>query len=338
MPPASHDALRVTGERVISIDAPGLWREALEGLRHGFAHTWEHCHAMHLSSGLPTRLYEVRTRSARFVCPIVERAVDQDVDVVTPYGFSGFAGEGHDDQLPLLWREWARRQGYVAGFVMQNPLLGSSPYAMLGEAYQQKHVYAIDLTRPVDDLFDRLHTNRRRQLRRWEQIAAGLVLDRTRLTAFLLDHYREFLRSRDATAVYDLAPESLAVLADLDNVVLVGAAEGGRLTAVSMFGYTGSGADYLFNVSVPEGRPHSAALIWYAVLRLRSLGVPWLNLGGGVAEDDGVARFKQRFGADVLPLVYLKQVYDEARYRDLCRRAGVDHDDLTGWFPPYRRP
>jgi Acetyltransferase (GNAT) domain len=221
---------------------------------------------------------------------------------------------------------------------MQNPLLDRSPYELPGEAHRHKHVYAFDLTRPVDELFARLHTNRRRQLRRWDQVAAGLVVDRDALTAFLLEHYRAFFLARNATAVYDLAPASLAFLAHLDNVVLVGAADGGRVTAVSMFGYTPAGADYLFNVSTPEGRRHSAALIWYAVLRLRGLGVPWLNLGGGVSEDDGVARFKQRFGADVLPLTYLKQVYDRPRYAELCRWAGVDPDDLSGWFPPYRRP
>jgi hypothetical protein len=325
-------------QRLVPLSDPDGWRQALAGVRHGFAHTWEHCWAMHLSSGLPTLLYEVRTSRARFVCPIVERTFQGTVDVVTPYGFSGFAGEGAGDELPGLWRRFAQERGYVAGFTMQNPLLGRVPYQVPGETHQHKHVYAIDLTRPVHELFARLHTNRRRQLRRWDRVVAGLVVDREALTAFLLEHYWAFFRARDATSVYDLAPESLAFLAGLDNVVMVGAADGGRVTAVSMFGYTATGGDYLFNVSVPEGRRHSAALIWYAVLRLRSLDVPWLNLGGGVTEGDGVARFKQRFGADVLPLTYLKQVYNPARYSQLCRRAGVDPDDLTGWFPPYRRP
>ncbi|MGY1703982.1 hypothetical protein ACI79C_05360 [Geodermatophilus sp. SYSU D00697] len=334
----AHGALAATREQLIPLDAPDRWRRALARVRHGFAHTWGHCYAMHLSSGLATYLYETETPNAVFVCPIAERVFDETVDVVTPYGFSGFAGEGTDEELPGLWRRWARERGYVSGFLMQNPLLSGSPYEVAGEAHTHKHVYAIDLTRPVDELYARLHTNRRRQLRRWDQITAGLVVDRVELTAFLLDHYRAFFRARDATSVYDLAPESLAFLAGLDNVVMVGAADSGRVTAVSMFGYTATCGDYLFNVSAPEGRRHSAALIWYAVLRLRSLGVPWLNLGGGVAEDDGVARFKQRFGADVLPLTYLKQVYDPVRYSELCRRAGADPDDLTGWFPPYRRP
>jgi hypothetical protein len=334
----AHGSPTATREQLIPLEAPDRWRRALARVPHGFAHTWEHCSAMHLSTGWPTALYEVETPAAVFLCPLAERIFDGTVDVVTPYGFSGFAGAGCDDELPGLWRRFAQERGYVAGFIMQNPLLGDVPYQVPGEVHQRKHVFAIDLTQAVDEMFARLHPMRRRQLREWPQVAAGLVLERAELTTFFLDRYPSFVRARNATAVYDLAPASLAFLAGLDNVLMVGAADRGQVTAVSMFGYTATGGDYLFNVSVPEGRRHSAALIWYAVLRLRALGVPWLNLGGGVAEDDGLARFKQRFGAEVLPLTYLKQVYDPVTYTQLCRRDGVDPDDLTGWFPPYRGP
>ena len=83
---------------------------------------------------------------------------------------------------------------------------------------------------------------------------------------------------------------------------------------------------------------HSTHLLWSAAHRLRGLGVPSLNLGGGVAEGDSLARFKERFGARKLPLTALKQVYDRAAYERLCRERGADPDDIEAYFPPYRRP
>ena len=54
---------------------------------------------------------------------------------------------------------------------------------------------------------------------------------------------------------------------------------------------------------------------------------------------DGIAEFKERFGARRLPLGALKQVYRPTVYADLCRDAGVlDPADRTGYFPAYRRP
>ena len=336
-----HEATAVfPRQRLISLESAQEWRATLAPLPHTFAHTWDHCYAMQLSSGLPTHLYSVETGTASYVCPIAERIFDGAVDVVTPYGFSGFTGDGGDgggDELPGLWRAFARERGYVAGFLMQSPVLGPSPYALAGEAYSHKHVFVLDLTLPVEELHVRLHENRRRQLRGWSDIAAELVVDEADVVQFLLDNYQDFFRLRNAASVYNFAPESLSFLAGLDNVVLIGATDGGRIQAASMFGYTATGADYLFNVSTQEGRRHSASLIWCAVHFLQSLGVPLLNLGGGVTEGDGIAGFKQRFGAARLPLTYLKQVYDQDTYARLCATVGADPGDRAGYFPAYRR-
>jgi hypothetical protein len=62
-----------------------------------------------------------------------------------------------------------------------------------------------------------------------------------------------------------------------------------------------------------------------------------LNLGGGVKENDGVAEFKRRFGADEVPLRNVKQVYRRDIYEELCAEAGVD-PHASAYFPAYRDP
>jgi hypothetical protein len=100
---------------------------------------------------------------------------------------------------------------------------------------------------------------------------------------------------------------------------------------------TGATSDCLFNVPLPEGRRHATSLLWYGVNHLKSLHIPILNLGGGVRENDSVARSKQRLGSRKVPFRCLKEVYEPGVYGKLCREVGADPKDMNDYFPPYRR-
>ena len=83
------------------------WIAALRDMPHAFGHTWESCHAFALSSGLPTHLYSYASDKARVVVPVAERQHEGAVDVVTPYGASGFAAVGEDPDFPARWQAFA---------------------------------------------------------------------------------------------------------------------------------------------------------------------------------------------------------------------------------------
>ena len=114
--------------KCIPIEAPGPWNDALCGIPHAFAHTWESCYAMRLTTGYPTYLYCFENASVRIVCPIAERRSDEGIDIVTPYGFSGFAGTADCTDFPRYWREFVRERGYIAGYISLNPALENRSY------------------------------------------------------------------------------------------------------------------------------------------------------------------------------------------------------------------
>jgi hypothetical protein len=272
----------------------------------------------------------------RVACPIAERTIDGHRDVVTPYGFSGFSGTGPSPALPGRWWAFCRDRDYVCGYIGLNPLFGDPSFADPGHVEPNKHVYVLDLTLSVSDLNAALSTNRRRQLRTWDR--AAHEHDRDRLVAFFLAEYPRFMTRKGAGSQYQFSTGTLEAICALENVFLLGAEEDGALVSVSVFAHTPHAGDFLFNASLPGAAGHSTHLLWSAVHRMRDLGVPTLNLGGGVSEGDSLARFKERFGAQRVPLLALKQVYDPATYARLCRRHGYDPDDTAGFFPPYRRP
>lgn len=326
-------------ERWIRLDSRTDWTAALAGIPHTFAHTWDYCAAMGASAGGAVLLYVVETDTGRVVCPVQERSFGRAIDIVTPYGFSGFVGRGavNGRTVSADLRRSASERGYVSAYLVQNPALDSSIRFPPADTSHSKSVYVWDLGPPADELYAGLDANRQRQLRDWDRFARSVVTDRSRLAEFLSDSHPAFFARKDASSTHGMSVGSINSLAGLDNVHLVGVEDEGRLTAASMFGYTASGGDYLFNVSTPPGRRHSAALVWAGALHLKSVGVPHLNLGSGLIEGDGIADFKRRFGARRLPLLVVKHIYDRSSYVELCRRAGADPDDSAGYFPAYRR-
>ena len=319
---------------LIPVDDREAWIAALEDVPHGFAHTWENCHAMAATSGRRTFLYRFDDGEVRAVCPLSEWPIGRYLDVVTPYGLSGFVGSGCIPSLPTHWSEQARARGYVSGYLLVNPVLGGE-LGFGGEATHHKVLFVLDLRLPEDILFARLSENRRRQVRRADAASGALVTDREALTRFFVDTYPSFIARRDGATAFRLREGSMRELCASRNVLLIGAQQGGSIRAVSLFGFTQHAGDFLFHASLPGEESWSAALIWAGVRALRGLGVPSLNLGGGVAEGDSLAEFKRRFGADQVSLRHIKQVYRPNVYRALCERAGVDPSQ-RGYFPPYR--
>jgi hypothetical protein len=321
----------------IPLDSRSAWTSALVGIPHAFAHTWENCRAMQLTTGLPTYLYCFEDSSARIVCPITEREWEGAVDICTPYGFSGFVGTADCPAFPAYWREFVQGRGYVAGYISLSPVFENASYYDLPEVYSNNSLYLLDLTAGMDSLIAKLDRNRRRQLL-GSGGAARVIEDKHQLTPFLAAHHREFMQRLGASPASFFSRATLDFLCGLPNVFAAGSGEGGEVQVVNVFSYTPYAADSLINVALPEGRSHTTRLLWYAVEKLKAMGVPVLNLGGGLSENDSIAEHKRRYGATPRPFRCLKQIYRPAVYDEMCRRAGVNWEDRTGYFPAYRKP
>jgi hypothetical protein len=326
------------GHRCISLDSPSEWREALEGIEHTFAHTWENCYAMRLTTNLETYLYCFEADDIRIVSPISERLFQKHTDIVTPNGLPGFVGNDDYPDFPYHWNSFVKQRGYVCGYIGLNPIVDNSTYYERDAAEHYNSIYVLDLSLSINDLFANLDRNRKRQLRDWSNIRRSFICDREVLMDFFVTIYPDFIRRIGASSAYHFSEETLSFLGDAENVVIVGAGKQGKVEAVYVFTHTPYSGDCLFNVSLPEGRHHATPLLWHGVEHLKSLGVPLLNLGGGVREDDSIARSKQRFGGRRVPLKRLKQIYEPDIYKELCRRVNVDPADMTGYFPAYRNP
>ena len=325
-------------ERCIPLDSRADWQEALRGIPHAFGHTWESCYAMHLTSRLPTYLYCFAKADVRIVCPLAERTFGGHTDIVTPYGFSGFVGTRDCPEFPDHWTAFARRRGYVCGYIQLHPAFENGTYFAPHETLHYNHIYVIDLTLSTSALTERLGRTRRKEIERLTGAPDRIIVDRRAATAFFLTTYQEFFRQRNASPAYRFSMETISFLCGLDNTVLVGAGSAGQVEAAALLGYTPYCGEGLFQVSLPGRQRYAVDLVWYRVHHLKGLGVPLFNLGGGIRDNDGVAAFKEQFGAMKLPLRSLRQVYRPDIFEELCRQTGSADQDPAGYFPPYRTP
>ena len=323
-------------QRLIPLENRLDWQRALTGIPHAFAHTWESCHAMHLSTGYPTFLYVGEKGEDRVLCPLAERHFSGYVDIVTPYGFGGFVGQADENTL-ASWRDFSCQQEWVSAFIGLNPLFVPDVCCQQLDYSEYNDIFVVDLSRGLNELHWNLSPTRRRQIDAAFSNTEWLLEDREQLATFFLNHVSKFLEEKAGGRSFVFSCETLEALLSLDNTLLFGGGRLGRVDVVSVFAYTPYCAEYLFNVSLKEGRSLSAAVLWSAVKKLHSIGVPLLNLGGGIRRGDGVARFKRRFGAKQLPLGSLRSVFRHDVYNSLCSRTGSDLANQAAYFPAYRR-
>ncbi|RYZ27775.1 MAG: hypothetical protein EOO10_11700 [Chitinophagaceae bacterium] len=322
---------------LIPLTSPEKWRQALAGLQHSFAHTWENSYAMNLTTGNDTFLYVYESERAKVVCPISERDYKGFKDIVTPYGFSGFTGRGEDDKFQQNWKNFAREKNYVCGYIGLNPVIDAQSYLDAADISTSNTLYVFHLKNSLIELFNNLSQNRKRQLKNFDFAQKNFVIDKARLTEFFLANYFDFFAQKEADFMTGFSVETLKFLLGLEQVLMIGYEENGEVKAVSVFSHTPYVADYLYNISVEEGRAYAVPLIWYAVHYFKSKQVSFLNLGGGVQPGDSIAQFKMRFGPDVYPLNAAKQVYNVETYAKLCIEKGLDPQDRQSYFPLYRK-
>lgn len=322
---------------LIPLESESEWKDALKDIRHSFYHTRESCYAMHLTTGYRTYLYSFEHEGIRIICPVSEREFGGYTDIVTPYGFSGFAGNEDYPGFQNYWKEFVKEKKYVCGYISLNPALANSTYYSGQDAYKSTNLFYINLKLSLTELFENLDSNRKKIIKNFRKYEAGFIYDRNILTKFFTDNYYDFLKRINASQANYFSKETLEYICSLENVYMVGTGTEGRTEAVYLFAYTGSEGLCLFNVALPEGRQYASLLLWSGLKFFRSKKIPLMNLGGGIKEDDSVALSKERFGAYKLPFYNLKEIYDKEIYEKLCLQKGFKSDDKSGYFPAYRK-
>jgi hypothetical protein len=276
----------------------------------------------------------VQSTRDRLVLPFYERKWNATTDIATILGLSGASVRGDATMLFRAWREYAKAQGWVAGYVHLS-IFFDPPADYLEEAgklVSHQAAFLLDLS-PVSPLAP-ASKGILAKIRDTERTGFELVEDRAALAPSLKKLYPESMRRAGAKPHFLVSERTLEGWALDPGSLVLGASVQGEIAAVSVFNASRNHAEYQINATTPEGRSCAAWLIWHAVRILKARGVLTMNLGGGVRPGDGLYCFKERFGGIRRPIYSLRQVYDHEEFANNCLAAGVR--PAGDWFPPYR--
>jgi serine/alanine adding enzyme len=253
----------------------------------------------------------------------------EPVDVITPYGYGGPAG----DDLAAFWPaydEWAREQGVVTTFIRFHPLYANQR----GVPFYVEELAPTIGWRLDGDLPAGMHGKHRNALRKAQSAAEVVAADD--LDAFV-PLYEETMRRAGAADFYFFSRAYWEALERTGMLARFDAVADGEVVASALCLASPPWLHYHLGAASEAGRKLGATtlVLCEAGMWAKERGYERFHLGGGVGgHRDSLHEFKRRFDpAGECEAAIGKLVHDPDAYRAL----GGDPTDLTGFFPAYRR-
>ncbi len=255
---------------------------------------------------------------------------DDGSEVSSAYGYGGPLVVGDPATVwaafDPYWQQYCQRQGVVAELVRFHPLLNNHEGAPTGYTVTEvKANTAIDLS--VPDLWAQLHPNKRRDLRQAQAKDVIVTTEAAYLPQFQA-LYTASLQAKQAEALYYFGPNLFEMVErwlKTGQAWLLTALWHGAPVAGALFWVGPTRVSYFLAATTDAGKRLQASnlLVWEAALRAQARGCQHLLLGGGLRNDDDLARFKRRFAPQGQVAYRLgTRIHHPERYARLSRPAG----------------
>lgn len=322
--------------RLIPLRDKERWEQSLNSLPHSVTHTHGYNAALAQSHEGDVYLYVGEDEEAHFktICPFKFRPIDQWVDVVTPYGLSGFTSTRSYPHFTTFFQEFCQDQKWVCGYVLQHPML---PMPDAFSITAGRTFLFLNLKDSLKDIFKNFSSTHRYEIRRSEDSITLITNDTPQthqeLRAAFLTLYQETTMRVQANALYHFTSQSLLSFLNNPQCLIIGAQHKGTIVAISLFLISSTHGDYFLNASTSDGRIFSKNILWQACQILKERGVHTFNLGGGIREGDPLEQFKHRFGAQKFVTPRLQFIFQPSLYAHLCAQSPAHS---ASYFPLYR--
>lgn len=236
------------------------------------------------------------------------------------YGSNGaLVGENPAARAALLaaYREIVQAPGMAASTLIENPLAPGGADGLAYDLIDERIGQLTPLPSAGDEeaaLMQSFHYKTRNMVRKAEKLGVQVEVDNDAMP-FLVAVHEENMREIGGLAksrrFFDALPQHFRP--GQDYRLYVARLEGEPVAAVLVFFYNRT-AEYYTPVVRKEHRDSQAlsAAIFRAMCDAAAQGYAWWNWGGTWLSQDGVYRFKSRWGTRDLPYRYLISVHNPA--------------------------
>lgn len=347
---------------ILSLADTRQWADALTAAgADDVYYTPEYLGSLEANGDGSARLFVYRHPRGAVVYPFLLRPValaGADTgyyDISSPYGYSGpfvAAAPAHEqavaDGFIENFADYVKQQHIVSEFSRFHPLLANHD-AFRGMALE--HVgdtVSVNLELDGEKLWQSSFDGRTRTaVKKARELGVTVVFGtgEEQLCNFT-DLYTQTMRRLGASAYYYFSEacfERLHAALAGDLGTFAEAWHEGVCIASILLLRGGRFLHYHLSATHPDHRriPANNLLLAEAIEWGWSRNLTRLHLGGGLAPDDGLFRFKAGFSPDRAPYLVGKRIHDQAAYDELVRTRFPGEgrlDGTFGYFPYYRRP
>lgn len=320
--------------KLIKIEDKISWNEALKDLNYSFYHTHEYSCSLvkSLYSNDNLFLFYAYECNYKLAIPIVLRNFNSFYDITTPYGFSGFIGNIDFSYFKNDWEKFINDYNIVASYIAVHPLNTFSQKNFLLE--QEKTLFLINLKLEKDELYKNLIGKGKKSSVKKENPNISIIKNFSISNQFF-KLFDESKKRIGETFPYSLNYESLSIILQSENVEIIGVKNEDAIIAINIFLISPLCVEFFLNVSSLSGRYYSNFLLWHSILHLKSKGYSFLNLGGGINDNDSLSDFKRRFGGNAIKFNSIKSIHNNQIYINLIE--ALDTKIISNYkFPLYR--
>ncbi len=314
------------------INEKNAWKNALTGLDVSVYFTWEYL--ISLKSNYPEGIYllKIFNDNSGLITFFSKRTKDRhSFDIYSPYGLDGIHIWGNSDEVIAEYTNYLNKNNIVSYYMFNHPKYSFSKNSIF-EPYRT--LYIVDLKYDTSVLWKKLDANHRYEINKFSKLNAKIITEKSVLETPFLKLYHETFERVKANSSYNFSNDFLASIFNSDITYASGALISGKIECVVLFLVNNNWAEYYINASSIIGRNATRTLIWEMIIHLKALGIEYINLGGGINENDSLDQFKKKFGGDKKGLYLLKGITSQVEFDRLCKEFNTS-TEITTYFPPY---
>jgi hypothetical protein len=267
-------------------------------------------------------------------------------DITTPYGYGGPLIKEKSTKAAIAFarylsefESYAHERSIVTEFIRFHPVLENHRY--FKKAHPSGEVAVTDLSLPPEELLRHFKSDKRRGIKKAEQLGVSVELVHELSDAHLkefLSIYNETMDKNKAEAKYYFNHAQLRELADAlgPKLFMMRALREEECVANYLLFQSGP---YLTNYLSGHRRADEYSysknkVIWEAAKYGHKYGCRFYNLGGG---RPSLLSFKAGFATELKVFFTAKNVLLPERYKELLTVANVSEEEAK-FFPSYRHP
>jgi hypothetical protein len=271
-------------------------------------------------------------------------------DLTTPYGYGGPLYNVLDrsqiqkslKKFSNLYFSYALSKQYVCEFIRFHPLLDNwNNLQKIININYLNDIVVVDLSQSLNEIKNNMNKGHKYNINKTLHSNCKIEIlekpDNENVDKFL-ELYSSTMKRNNASKKYFFTKKFIKNHFDFLNSILIQIKKDNDIIASTIFLYGDKYSHYHLSGRAEnyKGLYPNDLIIWEAIKWSKNKGFDYLNLGGGIKQNDDLFKFKKGFSKIVKNNYIGNKLYRLEKYKELSKTFGTD-DKENNFFPAYRR-